>query len=192
MATRIKHNETNCFYFVTFTCYKWLPLIDQSNLYNYLPKWAKNLAKKGCEICGYVAMPNHIHLLVFIHNQSGGLNKVMGEAKRFMSYEIVKRLKLNQKFQLINYLSKAVSENDKLKGQKHLVFKSSFDAKTIRGNKAINSVLDYIHYNPVSGKWNLVEGYIDYPYSSAAYYENRTQKILKIKDYREILKVFCE
>jgi hypothetical protein len=31
--------------------------------------------------------------------------------------------------------------------------------------------INYIHMNPVSGKWNLVEDYTDYPYSSAAYYE---------------------
>jgi hypothetical protein len=31
-------------------------------------------------------------------------------------------------------------------------------------------VLDYIHHNPVKGKWNLVEDYTLYPYSSAGYF----------------------
>jgi putative transposase len=31
--------------------------------------------------------------------------------------------------------------------------------------------LEYIHFNPVSGKWNLAKGYLDYHYSSARFYE---------------------
>jgi len=31
--------------------------------------------------------------------------------------------------------------------------------------------LDYIHFNPVSGKWNLTKTYLKYRYSSAVFYE---------------------
>jgi hypothetical protein len=31
--------------------------------------------------------------------------------------------------------------------------------------------IDYIHFNPVSGKWNLAKDYLDYYYSSAGFYE---------------------
>jgi hypothetical protein len=31
--------------------------------------------------------------------------------------------------------------------------------------------IDYIHFNPVSGKWNLAKDYLDYYYSSARFYE---------------------
>ncbi|MEZ5024105.1 MAG: transposase, partial [Chitinophagales bacterium] len=78
MATHLLHSEKNCFYFVTFTCYNWLPIIDQCNLYEYLPKWSENLSKKGCRISGYVIMPNHIHLLVFVEPNSKGLNSIIG------------------------------------------------------------------------------------------------------------------
>ena len=37
--------------------------------------------------------------------------------------------------------------------------------------KEINRVLDYIHHNPVSGKWRLAEDFTKYPHSSAGFYE---------------------
>ena len=37
--------------------------------------------------------------------------------------------------------------------------------------EVIEQKLDYIHHNPVQGKWNLCEDFVNYKYSSAAYYE---------------------
>jgi hypothetical protein len=36
-------------------------------------------------------------------------------------------------------------------------------------NKGVG--LDYIHHNPVKGKWSLVDDFAKYPYSSASFYE---------------------
>ena len=35
----------------------------------------------------------------------------------------------------------------------------------------VEQKLEYTHHNPVSGKWNLVDDFVNYPHSSAAYYE---------------------
>ena len=43
----------------------------------------------------------------------------------------------------------------------------------------MSKVLDYIHHNPVNGKWSLVEDYVDYPYSSARYYETGEQQEIR-------------
>jgi hypothetical protein len=56
-------------------------------------------------------------------------------------------------------------------GTLNQVFRLSFDGRLCFDEKMIEQKMDYIHRNPVSGKWNLVEDYTDYPYSSAAYYE---------------------
>ena len=37
--------------------------------------------------------------------------------------------------------------------------------------EVIEQKLDYIHANPVQGKWQLVDDFVDYEYSSASYYE---------------------
>jgi len=38
-------------------------------------------------------MPNHLHGLIYTRNEVDTINFIIGETKRFMSYEIVKRLK---------------------------------------------------------------------------------------------------
>jgi len=180
MPTHSKHCGLNQFYFVTFTCYKWLPLLEKSVIYDYLPKWIKEINKRGILVCGYVFMPNHIHLLVYIQEQSKGLNHVIGEAKRFLAYEIVSRLNQKKETELLEKLSAGVQKKELIKGKRHQVFRLSFDAKPVEGKVAIHDVLDYIHHNPVIGKWNLVSDYIDYEYSSARFYESREHRKIKI------------
>ena len=59
-----------------------------------------------------------------------------------------------QKQDLLNYLAAEVSGREKKKGQLHKVFIDSFDAKAIYNEKFFNQKLNYIHLNPVSGKWS--------------------------------------
>jgi len=131
-------------------------------------------------------MPNHIHLLVYVKDWSKGLNHVIGEAKRFLAYEIVSRLKEQREIEILNVLSRGVQEKERKKGKKHQVFRLSFDGKEVMGEEEICKVLDYIHHNPVSGKWNLVEDYLEYEYSSARFYELGEVGNVKIRHFREV------
>ena len=217
MATHADHLEKETFYFVTFTCYKWLPLIEITSLYDYVKGWSDQLSKRGIKLCGYVIMPNHIHLLVYVEewtrsessvgdsetsNKSIGtrsesstgdsevnkksMNLIIGEAKRFMAYEIVKRLKNLEETGILQTLSEGVQQEERKKGKKHQVFRLSFDAKEVSGDDEIVKVLDYMHHNPVSGKWQLVEDFVDYPYSSARYYELGEQQGVMVWDFRTV------
>ncbi len=163
-----------------------MPLIEESNLYDYIRKWSCQLANKGVQICGYVIMPNHIHLLVYITGSCRGLNYEIGEAKRFMIYEVVKRLKVLKKETILKTLSEAVSPGERRQGKQHHVFKKSFDAKEIEGEKGINRVLEYMHVNPVNGVWSLVDDYRDYPYSSVGFYLNEVKFEIPVWDYRKV------
>jgi len=187
VSTHLDHTERSTFYFVTFTCYRWLSLIDKCSLHDYLPGWIKQINKRGILNCGYVFMPNHIHLLVFVKKRSKGLNHVMGEAKRFLAYEIVSRLKQKGQTELLKVLAKGVQENERKKGKKHQVFRLSFDAKQIEGDDNICSVLKYIHHNPVSGKWRLAKDFMNYPHSSAEFYDSGTIGRVEVFHYREVL-----
>jgi len=40
-------------------------------------------------------MPNHVHALIYFSKTNKPINKIVGDGKRFMAYEIVKRLKRN-------------------------------------------------------------------------------------------------
>jgi hypothetical protein len=81
-------------------------------------------------------------------------------------------------------LYSAVKKTEKKKGQIHKVFEDSFDAKECHTEKFIFQKLQYMHLNPVSKKWNLVNDFIDYQYSSAAFYEAgvRVNNIIHVND----------
>ncbi len=186
MATKINHTLKDTFYFITIACFKWLSLFEESNVFDYFPTLIKHMKIAGITISGYVIMPNHFHLLVFVHSNSSNLNKRIGTSKRFLAYEIIKRLKKRNKIEILEILEEGVRQEEKRKGKKHQVFQPSFDAKEVQGENEIVRVLDYIHHNPVSKKWMLVKDFINYPYSSAQFYLSGNQNGIQIVDYRAV------
>ncbi len=171
-------------YFCTFTCYNWLPLIDKSNGYDAVYKWFAHLKEQGYGTVAYVIMPNHVHTILYFPNAGFDLNKIIGNAKRFIAYEIITRLTHLNELTILQYLSDGVTEREKKKGQLHKVFTDSFDAKGIYNQKFFNQKLNYIHHNPVSGKWKLVNDYTAYEHSSASFYETGIVKNFEPFDYR--------
>ena len=97
-------------------------------------------------------MPNHLHSLVFTKNDEDTINDMIGETKRFMAYEIVKRLKRGGRKDLLKIMHDSVNPNEVKKNKKHSVFQPSEDIKEILTEKFIRQKLNYMHKNPVSGK----------------------------------------
>lgn len=133
-------------------------------------------------------MPNHFHAMLFPTHTGTSLNMMVGEGKRFMAYDIVNGLKRLRKASTLKILEKGVDPNEKLKGKKHQVFQLSFDARTCVDESMIEQKLDYIHHNPVSGKWALVEDYVTYPHSSAQFYECDIQRNFEVTHYKDLFK----
>jgi REP element-mobilizing transposase RayT len=78
-------------YFITFTCSRWLKLFEVINGYDIVYKRFDYLKSKGHYIIGYVIMPNHVHALIAFSNTQGeSINKIVGNGKRFMAYDLVK------------------------------------------------------------------------------------------------------
>jgi REP element-mobilizing transposase RayT len=186
MPVRTKHIG-NTDWFVTFTCYKWISLIELTQSYDLVYKWFDYLAKeKGADILSYVIMPNHFHAIIHLPDEDSSLNKIVSNGKRFMAYEIIKRLQAQDAKPILEQLSLGVNNTNRAKGQQHRVFEVSFDAKHLESYWFIAQKLDYIHHNPVSGKWQLVREFTDYEHSSASFYELGKVRHFKPRDYREI------
>ncbi|MBK8086945.1 MAG: hypothetical protein IPK31_02630 [Chitinophagaceae bacterium] len=93
MPVRSQHEqESNSIYFITFTCYHWLPLFQLTNAYDTGYKWFDYLYTQNIRTTGYVIMPNHVHVLLYFSQMPTSLNTIIGNGKRFMAYEIIKRL----------------------------------------------------------------------------------------------------
>ncbi|HMR93809.1 MAG TPA: hypothetical protein PKC69_15915 [Chitinophagaceae bacterium] len=186
MPVKRQITEPDGVYFITITCHQWLPLIEMTNGFNMVYDWFDHLKSKGHYISGYVIMPNHLHALIAFRNTGQSINTIIGNGKRFMAYEIVKRLKEQNKNQLLQRLSLSVESKDKERNKKHEVWEDSFDWKECRTNGFMKQKLDYMHDNPCRGKWNLVSDVADYLHSSARFYLCGEQGAYAILSYLEL------
>ena len=186
MPVKRKITEPDGVYFITVTCYQWLPLVEQVMGYDIIYKWFDHLKQKGHFITGYVIMPNHFHALIAFRNTGQSINTIVGNGKRFMAYEIVKRLEQQGATRLLHNLHLVVEAKDKERNKKHEVWEDSFDWKECRTNSFIRQKLDYIHNNPCRGKWNLAEDDSTYEHSSARFYLGDGQSTYPVIDFLEL------
>jgi len=171
MSTKRQIPNNEGVYFITFTCFKWLPLFEKTNSYDLIYKWFDYLKSKGHYVVGYVIMPNHLHALLAFRNSKTNINAIIGHGKRFLAYAIVRRLQQANENALLDQMSDGVTARDWRRGKLHEVFEPSFDWKECASNKFVDQKLNYMHGNPCSGVWNLAESPGEYLHSSAKFYE---------------------
>jgi REP element-mobilizing transposase RayT len=171
MSVRRLHDQTDGLYFITFTCVNYLPLFEETQLYSFICEQFRLLNHEGYKICGFVIMPNHVHFLLYVPLEAN-INRRIGAMKRFTSYEIVKRLKALSFSNRLEFMHNQVNNTDRRRGKQHDVFEPSFDARICLSRDMADQKLKYMHDNPCSGKWNLVQDYTQYTWSSAHYYEH--------------------
>lgn len=173
-------------FFITFTCYNWLSLIEITNSYDLVYNWFNRLKQHGHYITGYVIMPNHVHATIAFRKTTKSINKIIGDGKRFIGYEIINHLQLQDQNDILVQLQNAVNSSDKKKGKLHEVWEDSFDWKECNSNAFIVQQLDYMRCNPAAGKWQLAVNAFEYPHSSAKFYIGGQQGIYPVLNYREL------
>lgn len=183
MSVKKQITEQGGVYFITFTCYQWLPLFELTSGYDIIYKWFDYLKSKCHEIIGYVIMPacpvgrpNHVHALIAFRRSSTSVNMQVGNGKRFMVYEIVKRLQAVGANELLNKLKNGVDQRDQKRNKQHEVFEPSFvpitfGRKECRSQELMIQKLDYMHMNPCKGVWDLAKNPVEYLHSSARFYK---------------------
>jgi REP element-mobilizing transposase RayT len=173
-------------FFITFTCYNWISLIDITSSYDLIYNWFDILKKNGHYINGYVIMPNHVHVMITFIESEQSINTIIGNGKRFIAYEIIKRLEKKDEAELLNQLSENVRQSRKANNKKHEVWELSFDWKLCTDNAFADQKLNYIHANPCKGKWNLSVEPAFYVHSSARFYIEGVQGIYPVNSFSEM------
>ncbi|HMP22059.1 MAG TPA: hypothetical protein PKC39_13945 [Ferruginibacter sp.] len=173
-------------FFITFTCHQWLPLIDKTNGYDIVYNWFSHLKSKGHFINGYVIMPNHVHMLISFIDTAQSINTIIGNGKRFMAYEIIKRLGQQGEKELLLRPANNVEAKRKANNKLHEVWELSFDWKDCRSNDFVWQKLDYLHNNPCTGKWQLAINSVEYLHSSAKFYLTGEQGIYPVTNFMEM------
>ena len=115
-------------FLITFTCFNWLHLIEITKSHDAVYHWFDYLKSKGHFITGYVILPNHVHATIAFTKTKKSINKIIGDGKRFIGYEIIKRLELQGERDILKRLQDAVNSSDKKKAKLHEVWEDSFES----------------------------------------------------------------
>lgn len=172
MGVRKTQIQLPGYYFITFTNYNWLPLFALSGGYDLVYQWFDVLRRQGHELIAYVIMPNHIHLMLAYSGYGPSINTLVGNGKRLMAYEMIRRLQATQQDAILQQLAAAVPAGARTRGKRYQVFRPSFHLLHCYSQQFIVQKLQYIHKNPCAKKWSLAAHPAQYRYSSAIFYEN--------------------
>jgi len=118
---------------------------------------------KRITLYGFVIMPNHLHV-IWETSEHEKYSDIQRDFLRFTGQQILKDFRTNKP-----KLYKEFEVN--LQDRKHQVWQRNAKTVALEYRKVVEQKLDYIHHNPVQGKWRLVDDYTDYHYSSASFYE---------------------
>ena len=141
---------------------------------------------------GYTIMPNHVHFLVYFEKKNQSLNTVIGNGKRFIGYEIIRRLKDKKEDSLLAILSEGVDSAERKRNKQHEIWEGTFDIKECRTEAFILQKLNYMHFNPCVERWRLCETPSDYKHSSAAFYQFGKAGAVEVRDYQDFLALLLE
>ncbi len=184
MSIGRKINEPNGIFFITFTCARWLPLFQQAEGYDAVYKWFDYLKEQRHHIAAYVIMPSHVHALIAFSSCPRSINSLIANGKRFMAYDLVHRLQVQENKTILEKLASWVNKTDRYKHKLHEVFEPSFDRKECRTLRFTQQKVEYIHQNPCkAGLARLPE---DYLHSSARYYYTGEQGVYPVITYMEL------
>jgi hypothetical protein len=134
-------------------------------------------------------MPNHVHVLISFIHPAQSINTIIDNGKRFMAYEIIKRLEDMNESAILQQLAANVETSRKANNKMHEVWELSFDWKDCRSNEFVWQKLDYMHNNPCTGKWRLAANPVEYVHSSAKFYLTGVQGFYPVTNFMEMEEV---
>ncbi len=169
MAVRYKiTRKNNEIYFITFTILDWQPIFIDDQSCDLVYKWFDYLKIfYDNKIYGYAIMPNHIHCIIKLSDKSPDVAILVRNAKRFLAYGIVAKLKEDNNQKMLDYFKAKADVKNKAQ---YKVFNTRFDSLVIQSRKFFLQKLNYLHFNPCQEKWQLADKPENYEHSSAANY----------------------
>jgi putative transposase len=139
----VRYQQTGCFHFLTFSCYRRLPLLSREGAYKVFERELETIRTRyGFVVAGYVLMPEHVHLLLGEPRQSS-----LSIALQVLKQQTSRKLKLLREAQFWQ--------------------PRYYDFNVHNEEKRIEK-LSYMHRNPV--KRGLVDKPEDWPWSSFRHY----------------------
>ena len=161
-SQRKSHIELNKVYFFTASVHQWLPLLNSKENKELIINYLKELSDKDfIKVYSFVIMPTHVHF-IWEQLKKNGKETPQGSFLKYTAHEFLKNLKRDG-------ISKHYEVN--AANKKHEIWQRDSLSIDIENKEFAKQKIDYIHFNPVNGKWNLAQDFLKYYYSSAVFYE---------------------
>jgi putative transposase len=156
--------ELHKIYFYTATIMDWKPLLKSDQYKEIIISSLKNLVdREMIRLYGFVIMPNHVHL-IWEFLKLNGKEKPHASFMKFTSHMIQKDLRQKNPAALESFKTDSST-------RKYQLWQRDALPIILYSTEVIHQKLDYIHRNPVQGKWTLASSHVDYKFSSAGFYE---------------------
>ena len=158
-------------HFVTFSCYRRLPLLGTVRARNlFVKELSKVRQEYGFLLVGYVVMPNHVHLLIS-EPKKATPSTILQMLKQRVSRKMRKKRDPLPSSQLRIPFPRLVSDLPQF-------WQPRFYDFNVYSHEKKNEKLDYMHANPVQRR--LVKHPKDWPWSSFSFYAKGDVGLLEI------------
>ena len=162
---RISTTHQHQLYFWTATINGWKHLLAEDSMKMEIIQslqWLK--ARELISVYAFVIMPNHVHLVQQLH-ASNGKESAKGSLLKFTAHRFRRILLDTNPTILADYKSDASNKA-------HEFWQPDSQAFPLYSWAIINQKIDYIHNNPVNGKWQLASTADAYRFSSVNFYQS--------------------
>ncbi|HZV70133.1 MAG TPA: transposase [Saprospiraceae bacterium] len=174
-------SDQHATYFMTFTVVGWVDLFTRKECKDIIINSLKYCQEnKGLIIYAFALMESHLHLLASSLESSTGLSAIVRDFKKFTSRELMKWIIDNPQESRRDWLRVVFEYHAKFnQNNKHFqVWQQHNMPKVCVQPKFTLQKLNYIHNNPVVA--GIVDNPVDYKYSSARNYADRTDFVLDV------------
>lgn len=173
VTRRKSFQEIGKIYFFTASIHKWKNLLEEDDNKKIILDSLKYLVEKDLiELYAFVIMPNHIHL-IWKNKKKNKSEMPWASFLKYTAHIFLRKLKENDN----QHPYKVVAKN-----KQHQIWRRDSLALELYAKKIMVQKLDYIHLNPVRYKRKLSNFYMDYPFSSARYYDEGVDEFGMLSD----------
>lgn len=161
-------------HFITFAVVEWIDVFTRPMYKDILVESLKYCQQeKGLNIHGWCIMTNHVHFVISAE-QGYSLSDILRDLKKFTASSILKYIEANKKESRKNWMLWLFKEAGKRNSnnKNYQFWRQDNRPMEITSNEFFTQKMEYIHYNPV--KEGFCKKAIDYPYSSASWYEDKS------------------
>jgi REP element-mobilizing transposase RayT len=179
---RKSHQAFNQIYFWTATINNWQCILEaDTNKKKIIEVLEMLSSKKLVTVYAFVIMPNHIHVIWEQHDFYGKETPLAAFMKKTSRY-LLKQLE-QQGIDHTFIVGKANKSRE--------IWKRDSLAIELYSRNIAFQKLEYVHANPIRGKWKLAKDFISYPFSSAQYYELAENDFGFLKNLCQLIDGYC-